>query len=201
MGSALCCGSTIFFRAHLCLPAALCRNWGPQDLTLQPGNLRWMAPEIFRQNSIYTLKADVYSFGLVVWEIVTGQLPFSDFEPAAAAAQMAYHQQRPMISESCPKAIAVVISTCWHATGRNRPSFRDIGAWLSHKFPAATEAVDGGSRELSASTIKKIERVFQADVASLASLTSRGRSASSGYVKSVQVAAPVRRQPDASGPA
>lgn len=154
-----------------------------------------MAPEIFRQNSIYTLKADVYSFGLVVWEIVTGQLPFGDFEPAAAAAQMAYHQQRPMISESCPKAVAVVISTCWHATGRSRPSFRDIGAWLSHKYPAATEAVDGGKRELSASTIKKIERVFQGDAAS-----PLGRSAGggSGYVKSVQVATTGWRQHDTS---
>eukprot|EP00035_Acanthoeca_spectabilis_P008419 m.153500 g.153500 ORF g.153500 m.153500 type:complete len:171 (-) comp14350_c0_seq1:2545-3057(-) len=61
-----------------------------KDLTLQPGNLRWMAPEIFVQNSVYTLLADVYSYALLLWELLTGHIPFAELKAASAAAQMAY---------------------------------------------------------------------------------------------------------------
>ena len=44
-------------------------------------NLRWMAPEIFLQNAIYTVKADVFSFALVVWELVVGRIPFENLKP------------------------------------------------------------------------------------------------------------------------
>lgn len=49
-----------------------------------------MAPEIFTQCCRYDQKVDVFSYGLVVWEIHSAELPFSHLKPAAAAAEMAY---------------------------------------------------------------------------------------------------------------
>ncbi|KRZ97039.1 Serine/threonine-protein kinase TNNI3K [Trichinella sp. T8] len=51
------------------------------DMTRQPGNLRWMAPEIFLQSGSYTTKADVFSYALCVWEIYTGDIPFVHLKP------------------------------------------------------------------------------------------------------------------------
>ena len=63
-------------------------------MTKQPGNLRWMAPEVFTQCTKYSIKADVFSFALCFWELLAGELPFSHLKPAAAAADMAYRHAR-----------------------------------------------------------------------------------------------------------
>ncbi|KAB7505729.1 Serine/threonine-protein kinase TNNI3K [Armadillidium nasatum] len=66
------------------------RNIFEENMTKQPGNLRWMAPEVFTQCTRYSIKADVFSFGLCLWELLTCELPFAHLKPAAAAADMAY---------------------------------------------------------------------------------------------------------------
>ena len=85
-------------------------NLCEQNMTKQPGNLRWMAPEVFTQCTKYSGKvgrvqsetsscilsscllsqADVFSFGLCLWELLAAELPFSHLKPAAAAADMAF---------------------------------------------------------------------------------------------------------------
>jgi serine/threonine protein kinase len=49
-----------------------------------PGTYRWMAPEMYKHKP-YGRKVDVYSFGLVLWELVTGSLPYEDMTPVQAA--------------------------------------------------------------------------------------------------------------------
>ncbi|KAH3794073.1 hypothetical protein DPMN_147604 [Dreissena polymorpha] len=44
-------------------------------------NLRWMAPEIFTQCTKYSIKADVFSFSLCLWELLAGELPFAHLKP------------------------------------------------------------------------------------------------------------------------
>ncbi|VTJ55458.1 Hypothetical predicted protein [Marmota monax] len=51
------------------------------NMTKQPGNLRWMAPEVFTQCTRYTIKADVFSYALCLWELLTGEIPFTHLKP------------------------------------------------------------------------------------------------------------------------
>nr|XP_020824230.1 serine/threonine-protein kinase TNNI3K isoform X4 [Phascolarctos cinereus] len=51
------------------------------NMTKQPGNLRWMAPEVFTQCTRYTIKADVFSYALCLWELLTGEIPFAHLKP------------------------------------------------------------------------------------------------------------------------
>lgn len=44
-------------------------------------NLRWMAPEVFTQCTRYTIKADVFSYALCLWELLTGEVPFAHLKP------------------------------------------------------------------------------------------------------------------------
>jgi len=49
-----------------------------------PGTYRWMAPEMIKHKS-YGRKVDVYSFGLMLWEMVSGSIPYEDMTPIQAA--------------------------------------------------------------------------------------------------------------------
>lgn len=49
-----------------------------------PGTYRWMAPEMIKRKS-YGKKVDVYSFGLILWEMLTGTIPYEDMNPIQAA--------------------------------------------------------------------------------------------------------------------
>lgn len=49
-----------------------------------PGTYRWMAPEMIRRKP-YGRKVDVYSFGLILWELVAGKIPYEDMTPIQAA--------------------------------------------------------------------------------------------------------------------
>ena len=54
------------------------------SLSDDPGTYRWMAPEMIKRKS-YGRKVDVYSFGLVLWEMVAGAIPYEDMNPIQAA--------------------------------------------------------------------------------------------------------------------
>ncbi|CDW53227.1 serine:threonine protein kinase TNNI3K [Trichuris trichiura] len=83
------------------------------DMTKQPGNLRWMAPEVFLQSTSYSTKADVFSYALCVWEIHVGDLPFSHLKPAAAALEMAYKGSRPSLARCIPEPVQAIIQQAW----------------------------------------------------------------------------------------
>ena len=97
-----------------------------ENMTKQPGNLRWMAPEVFTQCTKYSVQADVFSYALCFWELITCDLPFSHLKPAAAAADMAYRDARPPISTSIPEEIASIIAKAWHKNPGERPTFQMI---------------------------------------------------------------------------
>lgn len=61
-----------------------------------------MAPEIFIQNSVYTVLADVFSYALLLWELLTGHIPFAELKAASAAAQMSYV---PLSSSNSPSMV------------------------------------------------------------------------------------------------
>ncbi|CAH1787041.1 unnamed protein product [Owenia fusiformis] len=93
------------------------------NMTKQPGNLRWMAPEIFTQCTKYSIKADMFSYALCIWELLAGELPFAHLKPAAAAAEMAYRNTRPPIAITFPKPIISLLQKAWHANPEDRPEF------------------------------------------------------------------------------
>lgn len=65
------------------------------------GTYRWMAPEMIKEKP-YTRKVDVYSFGIVLWELTTALLPFQGMTPVQAAFAVAEKVRRPIcIHISC----------------------------------------------------------------------------------------------------
>lgn len=54
------------------------------SMTPDSGTYRWMAPEMI-SNKAFSMKADVYSFGIILWEMLTGDIPYNDMSTIQAA--------------------------------------------------------------------------------------------------------------------
>ena len=81
-----------------------------------------MAPEVIRHES-YSSNADVYSFGIVLWQLVARDVPFSNLSPIQAAFAVAKEDRRPPIPSSTAPALASLIRASWNADQTCRPSF------------------------------------------------------------------------------
>ncbi|XP_022086324.1 uncharacterized protein LOC110976918 isoform X2 [Acanthaster planci] len=90
------------------------------------GTPAWMAPELMENTaSSLTDKVDVYSFGVIMWEMLTGLIPYkglSVFQVLDAVQK----KKRPDIPESCPQPLRCLIKSCWEHKPNKRPSFKDI---------------------------------------------------------------------------
>lgn len=90
-----------------------------------PGTYRWMAPEMIKRKS-YDRKVDVYGFGLILWELVTGCIPYEDMIPVQAAFAVINKNMRPTIPADCPYAMKDLIEHCWSSQPESRPEFWEI---------------------------------------------------------------------------
>jgi len=89
------------------------------------GTPYWTAPEIIRQEA-YTEKADVYSYGIVLWELITAQEPYSGMESMEVAYAAAERGLRPSIPTVCPEGYAELMQRCWSDNPENRPDFTEV---------------------------------------------------------------------------
>lgn len=90
-----------------------------------PGTYRWMAPEMIKRKS-YGRKVDVYGFGLILWEMVAGTIPYEDMTPVQAAFAVVNKNMRPPIPGDCPPAMKALIELCWALQPEKRPEFWQI---------------------------------------------------------------------------
>ncbi|KAJ0682227.1 putative protein kinase TKL-Pl-4 family [Helianthus annuus] len=89
------------------------------------GTYRWMAPEVIKRKS-YGRKVDVYAFGLILWEMVAGTIPYKDMTPVQAAFAVAHKNLRPSIPANCPPAMRALIEQCWSSHPEKRPEFWQV---------------------------------------------------------------------------
>lgn len=89
------------------------------------GTFRWMAPEVARQEGC-SRASDVYSFSMLLYELVTHEVPFEDLTAELAAAVVAQNGARPLLLAGTPKALADVLRWCWSSEPERRPNFADV---------------------------------------------------------------------------
>ncbi|RHZ79138.1 hypothetical protein Glove_151g53 [Diversispora epigaea] len=93
------------------------------------GVLPYIAPEVFSGEE-YTKAADVYSFGIIAYEIVTGFAPYHDIPHDKELARQICDGLRPKIPFHIPKLITQVIMRCWDSRVTHRPTFAELNVEL-----------------------------------------------------------------------
>jgi len=86
------------------------------------GSRPWMAPELFGPSPTYSTASDVYSFGMLLWEMVTRKIPFAQATNGQVLEKWISEGKRETIPESCPQGLATIIEDCWAQAPKKRPS-------------------------------------------------------------------------------
>jgi serine/threonine protein kinase len=107
--------------------------------TFNVGTRSWMAPEVFliQEEWMYTgaaqsspiahpHKADVWSFAMVCFEILTREVPFKDELQTRLFHRITVDGLRPVLPNECPRRLVSLIQRCWEYDPRERPDFTEI---------------------------------------------------------------------------
>ena len=84
------------------------------------------------QHRPYDQKVDVYSFGIVLWELITGMLPFANMTAVQAAFAVVNKGVRPAIPQDCQPTLGEIMTRCWDPNPDVRPPFTEVVRMLEH---------------------------------------------------------------------
>ncbi|EDV95141.1 mitogen-activated protein kinase kinase kinase 7 [Drosophila grimshawi] len=94
-------------------------------MTNNRGSAAWMAPEVF-EGSKYTEKCDIFSWAIVLWEVLSRKPPFMDIDNAYTIQWKIHKGERPPLLDNCPKHIEQLMTACWMTAPEDRPSMQYI---------------------------------------------------------------------------
>ncbi|CAF3158989.1 unnamed protein product [Rotaria sp. Silwood2] len=89
-----------------------------------PGALQWTAPEILHVHP-HTEKSDIYSLGIVYWELATNQKPYNGYNDSNIREMVVAGNRLP-IPEAIPSGFRVLIEKCWAHYPNHRPNSSDL---------------------------------------------------------------------------
>merc|ERR1719223_573455 len=88
------------------------------------GTVRWTAPEI-NDSQVYTTKSDVYSYGIILWEVAAREIPWKE-ETNDSTIKRVAKGDRPEVPPDTPISYEMLMSECWAHKAEHRPSFAAI---------------------------------------------------------------------------
>lgn len=95
------------------------------QMTGQCGTFQYMAVEVLA-NKPYSEKADVFSFGILLWEMVARKLPYFGMQPMQVGIAVVQQGLRPTIPPRTPAPLSKLMQACWDTDPNRRPSFAQL---------------------------------------------------------------------------
>ncbi|XP_041828739.1 mitogen-activated protein kinase kinase kinase 9 isoform X2 [Melanotaenia boesemani] len=103
----------------------LAREWHRTTKMSAAGTYAWMAPEVIR-SSMFSKGSDVWSYGVLLWELLTGEVPFRGIDGLAVAYGVAMNKLALPIPSTCPEPFARLMENCWNPDPHFRPQFTTV---------------------------------------------------------------------------
>ncbi|KAM4541666.1 mitogen-activated protein kinase kinase kinase 9 [Odontesthes bonariensis] len=103
----------------------LAREWHRTTKMSAAGTYAWMAPEVIR-SSTFSKGSDVWSYGVLLWELLTGEVPFRGIDGLAVAYGVAMNKLALPIPSTCPEPFARLMENCWSPDPHYRPQFKSV---------------------------------------------------------------------------
>ena len=94
-------------------------------MTTGVGTPIWMAPELLLMED-YDYRADIYSYGVILWEIETREKPFNDLMPQQIMMKAIQKMKQEEIPKETPQGLAKIISQCWSHRQEDRPELNQV---------------------------------------------------------------------------
>lgn len=113
------------------------------EMTGYTGSLRYMAPEVVLRKP-YSEKADVYSYGIMLWQMARDRIPFKGFSKEEFIKQVVHQHERPKLDKSWPMGFTNLLKACWDYDPKRRPSFEAIIFELNKLIAQENGTVFGG---------------------------------------------------------
>ncbi|KAF8368750.1 hypothetical protein PRIPAC_86579, partial [Pristionchus pacificus] len=96
------------------------------DDTLEKVPVKWLAPEVM-QEKIYSLKSDVWAYGIMVWEIyANGSEPYPGLNRMATRAKIVVQDYRMEMPKDTPAEVTKLVLSCWEKTPDKRPEMTTV---------------------------------------------------------------------------
>ncbi|XP_039222237.1 mitogen-activated protein kinase kinase kinase 11 isoform X1 [Crotalus tigris] len=103
----------------------LAREWHKTTKMSAAGTYAWMAPEVIK-NSTFSRGSDIWSYGVLLWELLTGEVPYRGIDGLAVAYGVAVNKLTLPIPSTCPESFSRLMTECWQQDPHARPSFASI---------------------------------------------------------------------------
>lgn len=113
-----------------------------KEMTKSIGTVSYMAPEVFNDSETYDEKVDVYSFGMIAYEIITGKKLYENMNIYHILNKVDQGFRPNLELDSISNKMKSLIRRCWSRNARERPSFGDICDLLSNDFSYFKEEVN-----------------------------------------------------------
>jgi serine/threonine protein kinase len=133
------------------------------------GTPLFAAPEVLRSDE-YSESADVYSFGVCCWEILTMSRPFEDMNTVKALHDVAYKGLRPTLTDeerkNAPEWVDFLIQRCFVNIPEDRPTMDDILSFIEEEMRKAQRKAEKGrsGKNKSKSSTESEEKLKQARI-------------------------------------
>lgn len=105
------------------------------------GTHHWMAPEVLRGEE-YSKAADVYSFGMILWEMISRKVPFHGYTPVQVVGIVGFGRRRPNSPQGCPEPVRRVLRAALRPRPRSRRTFEELSEDLRRLHRSAVIEVE-----------------------------------------------------------
>lgn len=113
------------------------------ELSGNTGSLRYMAPEV-ALSECYNLTADVYSFGLLLWQICSLELPYDGMSRPDHSAKVVKGNERPVLDPKWSTSLRILMKRCWEPDPSQRPSMTVAQTILKREIVTLRDGDDSG---------------------------------------------------------